>query len=79
MILETPAYPELRVMAINLLGKFLSNKDNNIKYVALTTLVRTVELDTQSIQRHRQTVFECVYDPDPAIKNRALNLAFELV
>ena len=29
---------ELKLMAINFLGKFLANRDNNIRYVGLTTL-----------------------------------------
>lgn len=31
-VLEIEADSGLRVMAINILGKFLSNKDNNIRY-----------------------------------------------
>lgn len=32
-VLEIEADSGLRVMAINILGKFLSNRDNNIRYV----------------------------------------------
>jgi AP-1 complex subunit gamma-1 len=35
-VLEIEADTGLRVMAINILGKFLSNKDNNIRYVSLS-------------------------------------------
>lgn len=31
-VLEIEADSGLRVMAINILGKFLSNRDNNIRY-----------------------------------------------
>ena len=34
-VLEIEADSGLRVMAINILGKFLSNKDNNIRWVLL--------------------------------------------
>lgn len=37
----------LRVLAVNILGKFLSNKDNNMRYVALNTLAKVVAVDTQ--------------------------------
>lgn len=50
----------LRVLAINILGRFLSNRDNNIRYVALNMLVKIVPMDFQAIQRHRSTVIECL-------------------
>jgi AP-1 complex subunit gamma-1 len=36
--IETEADSGLRVMAINILGKFLSNRDNNIRSVPLLAL-----------------------------------------
>ncbi|KAF5788380.1 putative clathrin/coatomer adaptor, adaptin-like, armadillo-like helical [Helianthus annuus] len=50
----------LRVLAINILGRFLSNRDNNIKYVALNMLMKAVSIDDQAVQRHRATILECV-------------------
>ena len=37
----------LRVLAVNIMGRFLSNKDNNIRYVALNTLAKVVAVDTK--------------------------------
>ncbi|KAH1264371.1 AP-1 complex subunit gamma-2 [Glycine max] len=50
----------LRVLAINILGRFLSNRDNNIRYVALNMLMKAVTADAQAVQRHRATIIECV-------------------
>ena len=36
-VLEIEADSGLRVMAINILGKFLSNRDNNIRFVSLSS------------------------------------------
>ena len=57
-ILEIQADAGLRVMAINILGKFLGNRDNNIRYVALNTLNKVVSIDTNAVQRHRATILE---------------------
>ncbi|TYJ43483.1 hypothetical protein E1A91_A03G156300v1 [Gossypium mustelinum] len=69
----------LRVLAINILGKFLSNRDNNIRYVALNMLMRATTLDAQAVQRHRATILDCVKDSDASIRKRALDLLYLLV
>ncbi|GER54335.1 AP-1 complex subunit gamma-1 [Striga asiatica] len=50
----------LRVLAINFLGRYLSSRDNNIRYVALNMLMKAITLDSQAVQRHRVTILECV-------------------
>ncbi|KAK4429859.1 AP-1 complex subunit gamma-2 [Sesamum alatum] len=69
----------LRVLAVNILGRFLSSRDNNIRYVALNMLMRAIALDSQAVQRHRATILECVKDPDASIRKRALELVYLLV
>ncbi|CAK9182483.1 unnamed protein product [Ilex paraguariensis] len=69
----------LRVLAINILGRFLSNRDNNIRYVALNMLMKAITVDTQAVQRHRATILECVKDSDASIRRRALELVYLLV
>ncbi|KAI3714209.1 hypothetical protein L1987_72805 [Smallanthus sonchifolius] len=69
----------LRVLAINILGRFLSNRDNNIRYVALNMLMKAVSVDDQAVQRHRTTILECVKDSDASIRKRALELIYLLV
>ncbi|KAM0887902.1 hypothetical protein ACQ4PT_028689 [Festuca glaucescens] len=78
-IMGIEATSGLRVLAINILGRFLSNRDNNIRYVALNILMRAITVDTQAVQRHRVTILECVKDADASIRKRALELVFLLV
>ncbi|KAL8177192.1 UNVERIFIED_CONTAM: hypothetical protein K2H54_043163 [Gekko kuhli] len=69
----------LRVLAINILGRFLDNKDRNIRYVALASLQKLLQAESSAVQRHRSTVLACLTDPDPTVKRRALQLSLALV
>ncbi|KAI9440724.1 Adaptor protein complex AP-1 gamma subunit [Lactarius indigo] len=77
--IEAEADSGLRVMAINILGKFLSNRDNNIRYVALNTLNKVVLTNTDAVQRHRNTILDCLRDGDISIRRRALELSYALI
>ncbi|KAG6518032.1 AP-1 complex subunit gamma-2-like isoform X1 [Zingiber officinale] len=78
-IMGIEATSGLRVLAINILGKFLSNRDNNIRYVALNMLMKAVSVDSQAVQRHKTTILECMKDSDISIRKRTLELVFLLV
>ena len=44
-IIEIESSGGLKVLAVNILGKFLGHRDNNMKYVALDTLIKVVAID----------------------------------
>eukprot|EP00906_Rhabdomonas_costata_P033124 RCo046635 len=78
-IIALDADPGLRVLAVNILGRFLVNRDNNIRYVALNTLTKVVGRDLQAVQRHKNTIVDCLKDVDVSIRRRALELIYTLV
>jgi len=89
-IMAIESEESLRVLAVNILGRFLLNRDNNIRYVALNVLAKCVKEGvsivedspnsaSSALQRHRSTVVECLKDPDISIRQRALELIYHLV
>ncbi|XP_059952417.1 AP-1 complex subunit gamma-like 2 isoform X1 [Mesoplodon densirostris] len=78
-IMDIRSAAGLRVLAVNILGRFLLNSDRNIRYVALTSLLRLVQSDHSAVQRHRPTVVECLREPDGSLSRRALELSLALV
>lgn len=67
-IMRIHASQGLRVLGINILGRFLMNKENNVRYVALNQLQRVVDIDYNAVQRHKNTITDCLKDHDMQIK-----------
>lgn len=78
-IFAIDADQSLRVLGVNLLGKFLLIKDNNTRYVALDTLLTVIAFEPLAVQRHRTTIVACLSDGDVSIRRRALELAFAIL
>uniref|UniRef100_A0A8W7LST6 AP-1 complex subunit gamma n=1 Tax=Anopheles arabiensis TaxID=7173 RepID=A0A8W7LST6_ANOAR len=78
-IMNVESENSLRVLAVNILGRFLLNNDKNIRFIGLLTLVKTVHKDMTAVQRHRITILECLSDGDPSIQRCAMELSFTLI
>lgn len=63
-IMRIEASKGLRVLGINILGRFLMNRENNVRYVALQQLQKVVEIDYNAVQRHKNTITDCLKDHD---------------
>ncbi|XP_048867521.1 AP-1 complex subunit gamma-like 2 [Brienomyrus brachyistius] len=69
----------LRILAVNILGRFLLSNDRNIRYVSMMSLQKIVQTDHNAVQRHRGTIVDCLKDQDASVKRRALELSLALV
>ncbi|RCK59415.1 AP-1 complex subunit gamma-1 [Candida viswanathii] len=78
-IFAIPSDQSLKILGVNILGKFLSTKDNNTRYVALDTLLTVVNIEPLAVQRHRSTIVSCLSDGDISIRRRALELSFGIL
>lgn len=63
-------------MGINTLGKFLTHKDPNSKYVSLNMLKKVINFDINTVQKHKQIIMECLKENDISIKLQALDLTY---
>ena len=69
----------LKVLGSSILGKFLSSKDNNYKYIALDSLYDIARSDINSVQRHKNVILEFLNDNDIALKRKSLDLTYMIV
>jgi AP-2 complex subunit alpha len=69
---------ELREGAMKLLGKFISVREPNIRYLGLLTMAKLAQLEgsAESIKKHQATVLVSLKDADISVRRRALDLLF---
>jgi len=74
-----PAGPvQLRDGAMKLLGKFISVREPNIRYLGLMTMARLAQLEgsADGVKKHQATVLVSLKDADISVRRRALDLLF---
>ena len=69
----------MKSLSNNILGKFLSSNDYNLKYIALNTLKDVARKDLSSIQKHRGVILEFLKDNDISLQKRALDLIYLII
>lgn len=69
---------QLRESAMKLLGKFISVREPNIRYLGLLTMAKLAQLEgsAESIKKHQATVLVSLKDSDISVRRRALDLLF---
>lgn len=69
----------LKEKAADILGKFISVKDANTRYLGLEAMTRLAKIDGPgSVQSHQQVVIDSLKDADYSVKKKALNLLYVL-
>lgn len=48
------------MLGLNVLGRFLSSREQNLKYVALEMLQQLLRTDSAAVTRHRETLLDCL-------------------
>jgi AP-2 complex subunit alpha len=69
---------QLREGAMKLLGKFISVREPNIRYLGLMTMAKLAQLEgsAEGIKKHQATVLVSLKDADISVRRRALDLLF---
>ncbi|KAL4478341.1 hypothetical protein ABPG72_009577 [Tetrahymena utriculariae] len=75
-VMEIGSTSSLKILCINVLGKFLKNAEPNIKYVSLYMLQKVLNYDLKTVQKYMQTIIQCLKEEDVSIKQLALDLIF---
>ncbi|DBA96016.1 hypothetical protein WJX77_003113 [Trebouxia sp. C0004] len=80
LALAMEANTELLQASVSLLGKFISVREPNIKYLGLENMVRLAEVPAviDTIHRHQKSIVATLKDADISIRQRGLDLLFTM-
>ena len=69
---------QLREGAMKLLGKFISVREPNIRYLGLMTMAKLAQIEgnADGVKKHQATVLVSLKDADISIRRQALDLLF---
>ncbi|TMW61221.1 hypothetical protein Poli38472_013684 [Pythium oligandrum] len=72
--------PKLKDLAVQILARFISVSEPNIRYIGLDSMYRLVRLegDATAIKEHKSTVLFSLKDADNSVRRRALDLLFSI-
>jgi AP-2 complex subunit alpha len=78
LIITLECDQEQIAQSAGLLGKFISAKETNIRYLGLETMSKLASIpDTNEyIKKHQETIINSLKDPDISIRKRALDLLY---
>ncbi|KAH3670522.1 hypothetical protein OGAPHI_001037 [Ogataea philodendri] len=66
-------------LIINKLLGFIKNDDQDLKYVGLLAFIKTCKIHKDLIKKHENVIMDSMFDPDPTIREKALELIDSLV
>lgn len=73
-MLTQPGGDDLAHTCVEKLAAFLTDSDQNLKYIALLALVKILPSHPHLVAQHQEVIFESIEDPDLSIRLRALEL-----
>ena len=70
--------PNLIENAAQLVSRFLTAENNNLKYTGITGLISIVKINPTYAIRHQLVVVDCLEDSDETLKRKTLNLLYKM-
>lgn len=81
LIIHNDSEPNLLVRACNQLGQFLSNRETNLRYLALESmcLLATSELSHEAVKKHQEVVILSMkMEKDVSVRQQAVDLLYAM-